>query len=177
MKRFFLLSMLLFTLIGVAGAKESIPTFKTVTKGVEFRKVLLDLPRPLTVYQLRCDPRLVKFHLLLASDGKRGKTATGPGTVLMSAPLPQTRWYSDRRTVGFPEKEADFAAKLNEVNFVLVVNYERGQPEYVARLVSTLFPEPAQESKKYLLFIDRFGQATFMTSAEEFRLRLHNSGS
>ena len=76
MKRFFLLSMLLFTLIGVAGAKESIPTFKTVTKGVEFRKVLLDLPRPLTVYQLRCDPRLVKFHLLLASDGKRGKTAT-----------------------------------------------------------------------------------------------------
>ena len=76
MKRFFLLSMLLFTLMGVAGAKESIPTFKTVTKGVEFRKVLLDQPRPLTVYQLRCDPRLVKFRLLLASDGKRGKTAT-----------------------------------------------------------------------------------------------------
>lgn len=108
---------------------------------------------------------------------KEGQQYFGPGTVLMSAPLPQTRWYADRRTVGFPEKEEDFEAKLNEVNFVLVVNYERGQPEYVARLVSKFFPEPAQESKKYLLFIDPFGQATFLTSAEEFRLRLHNSGS
>ena len=76
MKKFLLLASLVFALTGLAGAKESIPTFKTVTKGVEFRKVLLDQPRPLTVYQLRCDPRLVKFRLLLASDGKRGKTAT-----------------------------------------------------------------------------------------------------
>lgn len=101
----------------------------------------------------------------------------GPGTVLMSAPQPQTRWYSDRKTVGFPPNEEDFLAELDKVHFVMVVNYERGQPEYAARLVSQLFPEPPSESQKYLLFIDSLGQATFFTSAEEFKQRLRNSKS
>ena len=100
-----------------------------------------------------------------------------PDTVIMAAPQPQTRWYSDRKTVGFPEKEEDFLKKLDSANFVLVVNYERGQPEYVGRLVSRLFPEPPAQSKKYMMFIDPLGQATFVTSADEFQIRLRNSKS
>ena len=84
MKKLFLLLMLLFTLIGVAGAKEVIPVFKRVTRGVEFRKVLLDRPRPLTIYQLRCNPKLINFKLLLASDGKRGCEHSDYGGVLFA---------------------------------------------------------------------------------------------
>lgn len=49
-------------------ARELIPPFKSVAKGVEFRRVQLERPRPITILQLRCDPTAVDFHLLMADD-------------------------------------------------------------------------------------------------------------
>lgn len=40
---------------------------------MEFREVVLDSPREVTCLQLRCDPRKVKFSLLLATDLKKGR--------------------------------------------------------------------------------------------------------
>jgi uncharacterized protein YigE (DUF2233 family) len=49
------------------------PVFETVAPGVEYRQVKLAQPRPLIISQLRCDPKQVRFSLLLASD-RKGKS-------------------------------------------------------------------------------------------------------
>lgn len=62
----------------MAVAQESIPAFARIAEGVEFREVKLIHPRPIIMAQLRCDPKKVKFNLLLASDlkGTKAKSAT-----------------------------------------------------------------------------------------------------
>ena len=92
-------------------------------------------------------------------------------SVIMVAPSPQFAWYSGKRTVGFPGPE-QFYEKLAEVDFVVVVTYERGQPKYVGELVAKLFTEPEVEGHKYFVVADRFKNLTFVTSAAEFRQRL-----
>jgi uncharacterized protein YigE (DUF2233 family) len=49
------------------------PKFETVAPGVEYRQVRWEKPRPLVMAQLRCDPKKVRFALLLASD-RKGKS-------------------------------------------------------------------------------------------------------
>ena len=51
----------------------AVPSFEVVAPGVEVRQVTLTQPRRLVMTQLRCDPKLVRFSLLLASD-RQGKT-------------------------------------------------------------------------------------------------------
>ena len=58
-------------LSSLAVGQESVAAFTTVAEGVEFREVKLSHPRPIIMAQLRCDPKKVKFNLLLASDLKQ----------------------------------------------------------------------------------------------------------
>lgn len=64
---------LLFVLLSLGGgtaswAAPSVPKFVKVAPGMEFREVYLAAPRKLVISQLRCDPKVVRFSLLLASD-------------------------------------------------------------------------------------------------------------
>jgi hypothetical protein len=93
---------------------------------------------------------------------------------IMVAPSPQFAWYSGRNVVGFPPREK-FAEKLKEADFVVIVNYERGQPEYLRPLVGKLFPEPQNVSQKYIIVSDRFQNHTFITSGPELLKRLEHS--
>lgn len=73
--------MLLCLLVGLLlsarlEAKEQIPPFEEVTTGVEYREVLLESPRPISILMLRCDPQKVRFHLLLGGDGGHKSVAT-----------------------------------------------------------------------------------------------------
>lgn len=96
------------------------------------------------------------------------------GDVLMAAPSPQFAWYTNKKVVGFPPPE-ELAKQLESVNYVIIVTYERGQPDYIRQLVVELFPEDANKSKKYMILSDKAKNLTFVTSAEEFRGRLLNS--
>ncbi len=51
-----------------SSAAPSIPNFEEVASGMEYREVYLTSPRKLVISQLRCDPKVVRFSLLLASD-------------------------------------------------------------------------------------------------------------
>lgn len=50
-----------------------ISAFTEIAPGLEYRQVNLKEPRSVSMMQLRCDPKKVKFNLLLASDLKTGK--------------------------------------------------------------------------------------------------------
>jgi len=54
--------------------------------------------------------------------------------VLMTAASPQAWWYSHRETKGFPADESALAQILEDVDFVVVTNFERGQPSWVTSL-------------------------------------------
>lgn len=69
-KRLILIGLLLCT---AAIAEPAIAPFENVGTGLEYRLVTLSSPRPLVVHQLRCDPKKVRFSLLLASD-RKGKS-------------------------------------------------------------------------------------------------------
>jgi uncharacterized protein YigE (DUF2233 family) len=70
-------------LLVVAGVQAA-PAFETVAPGVEFRQVALDQPRPLLISQLRCDPKRVRFHLILASD-RKGKSRVARADEILKA--------------------------------------------------------------------------------------------
>ena len=77
-RRVIVLGILSILLGCAAGAQPKVPSFKVVSPGLEYRQVDLTAPRPIRMHQLRCDPKKVRFHLLMASDlkGKKSKTAT-----------------------------------------------------------------------------------------------------
>lgn len=49
-------------------AQETIPRFRAVANGIELRQVTLMRSPPLTLTQVRCDPKRVDFNLLTAPD-------------------------------------------------------------------------------------------------------------
>ena len=75
-------------LCSLALGQESIPAFLEVADGVEFREVKLLHPRPIIMAQLRCDPKKVRFNLLLAGDLK-GTKAKSAGAQDMAKGLSQ----------------------------------------------------------------------------------------
>ena len=84
--RFCMYRALLFTFVLAfvfpVSADVGIPDFERVASGLEYREVKLNHPRPIVCYQLRCDPKKVKFNLLLASDLKqRSVTKTSARTI------------------------------------------------------------------------------------------------
>ena len=60
----------------LALATHALPAFETVAPGVEVRQIVREEPRRLAMTQLRCDPKKVRFSLLLASD-RQGKGKLG----------------------------------------------------------------------------------------------------
>ena len=62
----------------------ALPAYQPVAPGIEFRQIQLEKPRRLLVYQLRCDPKRVRFQLLLASD-RKGKERVATAADMVSA--------------------------------------------------------------------------------------------
>ncbi len=57
-----------------------------------------------------------------------------PEAVVMGSPTPHLSWYLDRKVVSVPGSEAELKQALKAVDWVVLVNWERGQPAYVAEL-------------------------------------------
>ncbi len=104
------LTMGLFLTLSVISSglsREHIPPFKTVTEGVEFREVLLEHPRAISILQLRCDPGKVRFNLLLGTDRKAQRTATAREMqkAFKQIAVVNSSYFDDReRILGYAER-------------------------------------------------------------------------
>ncbi len=95
------------------------------------------------------------------------------GQVVMGSSTPQLRWYSGCTATPFPPRE-ELVEKLASVDWVVVVNFERGQPAYAPELINRLFR--MDEAGSFQFFRDRAGHSTFAIEARELRRRLMASG-
>jgi len=68
---------------------------------------------------------------------------TGPDAVIVSASVPQTFWYTQRRTVDLPPR-AQLAAVLRDVDWVVLTNFDGGQRPYGVELMN--LPTSADEA-------------------------------
>lgn len=64
--------------------------------------------------------------------------------VVAGSNRPQIAWYADRRVVDLPAAERALPARLAQVAWAIVTNFERGQPAYLPRLVERASPRLAR---------------------------------
>lgn len=73
------------------------------------------------------------------------KSVSSEDEIIMGASTPQIAWYCDRPTVGFPPDYKTFKTKLKDTNWILIVNYERGQVNYLLEEIKpTIYRELLQ---------------------------------
>lgn len=104
--------LLLIFLLLVEGvlARESVPDFEPVAEGVEYRQVLLEKPRPITVMQLRCEPAKVRFQIIKASDGGNSPTATAREMVIrhhLLAAVNSSYFGTSNEILGYAERHGE----------------------------------------------------------------------
>lgn len=86
-------------------------------------------------------PRYQQVHALgypsLQMAGDWIQKNTEKDALLMTASEPGHQWYSYRKTIGYPE-EANFENTIKEkgVDYIVIDNYERMQPQYVFSVFS-----------------------------------------
>jgi 4-amino-4-deoxy-L-arabinose transferase-like glycosyltransferase len=94
---------------------------------------------------------------------------TEPGATIMSSIEPQLFWYTRRRTAFIPARE-DLAGALESSDWVILVSFERGQPDYALRLLSR-FSQSDIEQGHIHMFANQQFQA-YVISAGELKKRL-----
>ena len=77
---------------------------------------------------------------------------SGPSDLVIAAPVPQVAWYADRTVRGFPERDR-LDDELARAAWVVVTNFERGQPSYAIELLGTLETNGRREQAR--VFRDR----------------------
>lgn len=85
--------------------------------------------------------------------------------LVVGASGPQICWYADRAVAGFPPL-ADLPALLERAEWVVIVNFERGQPAYVKTLAERL-PATVQEGGGQRFHDGRF--TTLLIRADRLR--------
>jgi len=94
---------------------------------------------------------------------------TAPNTVLMGASVPQIFWYADRHVVDFPD-EKDLPGALRRCDWVVVVNFERGQKPYARQLLAKVTQEDGAQGNALVSRDVRF--TTVLIRASLLRERL-----
>ena len=89
--------------------------------------------------------------------------------VIMSSIGPQLFWYTHRKTTRIPRRE-DLAKALDSADWVLLVNFARGQPRYASRLLSKFNRTDVEEGHLHVFANQQF--QAYVISAEELRKRL-----
>ena len=89
-------------------------------------------------------PRYQQVHALgypsLQMAGDWIQKNTEKDAILMTASEPGHQWYSYRKTIGYPE-ESKFESTITEkdVDYIIIDNYERMQPQYVFSIFGQAF--------------------------------------
>jgi 4-amino-4-deoxy-L-arabinose transferase-like glycosyltransferase len=79
---------------------------------------------------------------------------TAPGALVAGANYPQIHWYADRRAIDLPD-ERDFRPVLERAEWVVVTNFERGQPAYARDLLGKVTSEDVRAGDA-AIFRDRW---------------------
>jgi hypothetical protein len=94
---------------------------------------------------------------------------TSPDAVLVGANYPQIYWYADRHAIDFPNED-----KLQEIleqsEWVVVTNFERGQKSYVRKLITKVSHTDVQEGNVAIFDDSQF--MTFVIRSSLLRKRL-----
>jgi len=77
-----------------------------------------------------------------------------PGALVMGSNFPQIHWYSGLQATGFPGDEKGLRESLRHSQWVVITNFEPGQPSYAGRLTD-YFKEWRPTSATAALFQDR----------------------
>jgi len=120
-----------------------------------------------------------------SSDIRNTTTLGGPGfkeamvwigdnsprdAILMTAATPQAWWYSRRKTIGFPSGIDQLSQTLDDVDFVLITNFERGQPSWVTSLGQYLTQQDVDSGDVRVFSDERFQTLVVETAMLEARL-------
>lgn len=92
-----------------------------------------------------------------------------PAAVVVGTSYPQIAWYAERRVVDFPD-ETQLAEVLEHADWVVITNFERGQPDYVQALLRRLTKQDFRSGVAVLRTDRRF--ATVLVRADVLRGRL-----
>lgn len=102
------LLVLVLALLATLPTLAQVPDFETLEDGLEYREVKLDNPRPLSIIQLRCDPRKVSVNLLLSTDLKdrpNSTTASRMGRELGQIAVINSSYFGHKMEVlGYTER-------------------------------------------------------------------------
>jgi 4-amino-4-deoxy-L-arabinose transferase-like glycosyltransferase len=71
---------------------------------------------------------------------------SAPQARLLGPNPPQLFWYADRAARSFPDR-VGLPAELAGVDWVVIANFERGQPAYVGELAAQLPPDAASDGR------------------------------
>ena len=61
--------------------------------------------------------------------------STDPDTRLLGPNVAQMEWYADRHSRSLPREESALPEMLDGVDWVIITNFERGQPSYLRRVL------------------------------------------
>ena len=90
--------------------------------------------------------------------------------VVVGANYPQIFWYADRQAIDFPPTEAELKTMLERVEWVIVTDFERGQPPWVAPLVKKLSHQDVRDGNVMEFRDERF--VTYVIRADLLQKRL-----
>ena len=93
-----------------------------------------------------------------------------PGSQIMGAIEPQICWYSDLRTVGWPDSPSALSPLLEQADRVIVANFEPVQPDYLLQLLER--PSVQDQLKGDAVLFQARGRAALVARPEWIRQRL-----
>ena len=87
--------------------------------------------------------------------------------LIMAANTPQLKWYAQRQTTSFPGNFDGFKERLNDTDWVVIVNYEKGQPEYILNEIIPLIQASLEQFPSLRTVISEQGYFSLMVNAYE----------
>jgi len=82
--------------------------------------------------------------------------ATDQDATLIAPNQPQAHWYSQRRCLPAPATPKEFRRRLDEADWVVITNFERGQPPYLSEAAKGLRPADTFQGSARIFKDDRY---------------------
>ncbi|MCP4378365.1 MAG: hypothetical protein GY794_19590 [bacterium] len=112
---------------------------------------------------------ITKGHPVLNQALSFIKNNSADHAVIMGSIGPQLFWYTRRKITHIPGR-GDLKVALDSADWVILVNFEHGQPRYATKLLSTFTRIDVEEGRIHVFANPQF--QAYVISAEELKKRL-----
>ena len=89
---------------------------------------------------------------------------------ILGASVPQLVWYSKREVHAIPADSEEFFAQCRDVEWVVLVNYEKGQPDYISQSLSTIYDNALKDPERCKIFRHPNGFLTIVVPSRFVRV-------